>query len=118
MLSVAANTFSFFLAGAVYAPNQQSVSGGSTPVPSINPGFGAPAPPSGNFGSSGNVSSLEIGPLSTGKLFANKSVRSSAVFFCAVFVDLKPFVAYYNNHCNCMKAINLTFCLFIRFNEF
>lgn len=50
-------------AGTVYA-NQQSVSGGSTPAPSINQGFGAP--PSGSFGSTGNVSNLEIGALSTG----------------------------------------------------
>ena len=48
--------------------SQQSVSGGSTPVPSINQGFGAPAAPSGNFGSTGNVSTLEIGALSTGTL--------------------------------------------------
>ena len=52
-------------ANTVYG-NQQNVSGGSTPVPSINQSFGAAAAPSGSFGSTGNISNLGIGPLSSG----------------------------------------------------
>nr|XP_018670299.1 pumilio homolog 2-like isoform X2 [Ciona intestinalis] len=52
-------------ATAVYA-NQQNLSGGSTPLPSISQGYNPNIQQSGPFGSTSNISSLGIGALGAG----------------------------------------------------